>query len=116
MKPIVTRERRRHLRMTLKEPVTLYWEENGTNLCARGRCVNISESGVQIEAESLYRAFPTRTKIRFQIESLKLSGTATVRHARRRNRKMIIGLEFCGGLSFKPAKENLESAELAAVL
>lgn len=92
----------------------LYWEENGSNFCARGCCVDISTSGVRVEAESLYRTFPTRTRVRFQIESLKLAGTAIVRHSVRKHGKMTIGLEFCGGLCWKPTPESAGAGELVA--
>ena len=115
MRRTSSRERRRHTRQPMNEPVTLHWEEAGNTFCARACCVDISTSGARVEAESLYRPFPSQTKIRFQIESLKLAGTAIVRHSVRRSRKMIIGLEFCGGLCFKPSTQNVESGELVAV-
>ena len=109
-----SKERRRHPRQPVNEPVSLYWEENWNTLCVRGYCVDISTSGMGVRVDSLYQPFPNRRQVRFQIDSLKLAGTALVRHSIRRHGKMILGLEFCGGLRWNPANQMASVGRAAA--
>ena len=111
---IPRREKRRHPRQPIDVQVALYWEEFGNTYCARGHGVDISSSGVCVEVANLYQVLPERKQIRFQIEALRLAGTATVRHSARRHGTMIIGLEFCGGLQWKPRGERNAGQRLMA--
>jgi hypothetical protein len=64
-----------------------------------GKCVNVSESGIRVELKDRLQ---TRSYVSFQIEKPFFQGTASVRSETRSRNGWQYGLEFSGGLRWKP--------------
>ena len=69
---------RRHDRSEVKADIVIGWTspDDQTHRFERGRCIDISESGLQVECA---QPIPLRTYVQFRAESLKLEGSASVR-------------------------------------
>lgn len=94
-------ELRRHPRSLVSGPVTVGWTDAaGVNRISRGKYVNASETGVCLE---LRDPLPERGFINFRCEGLRLSGSGSVRHCGRKQMTWTVGVEFCGGLSWRPS-------------
>ncbi|MFN3323094.1 MAG: PilZ domain-containing protein [Bryobacteraceae bacterium] len=95
------KELRRHPRRPIQELVPITWEEpNSGQRGARVRCTDISESGMRVEVE---RPLPLRTMVKVDARKLGLIGMASVRYCRQgKNFKYIVGLEFTGGMVWRP--------------
>jgi len=64
-----------------------------------GKCLDVSESGMRVEvSESIDR----QTYVTVQSTPLALHGRASVRTCARKGTKYVLGLEFSGGLKWKP--------------
>jgi hypothetical protein len=99
----MTKENRRRRRIPCVSPIRISWEdEHGQPSYVTGKCIDISEDGLRIEVRE---AIPVHTRVQFRIEALDQSGSASVRHATRRNLKVVIGL----ALSHSVAQQILES-------
>jgi hypothetical protein len=80
-------------------PVELGWSDmHGCGMSARGKCINISESGLRL---SLPVPVPAGVYANFRIERMGFGGAGSVRYARRNGVNFIVGLEFSGGLRFQ---------------
>lgn len=89
---------RRHQRRLADAKLQLSWTtEEGQSVFARGRCVNISQSGMRI---SIADKVPLRTIVNFQVEGLRFRGSGTVRSCTRIGLSHQVGLEFSGGLKW----------------
>jgi hypothetical protein len=83
---------RRHRRIPYIGPIRLSWEdERGQQKFVQSKCVDISESGLRVEAP---QPIPLRTCLMLRAERINLSGAATVRHSQRYGSKYIIGIEL----------------------
>ena len=93
-------ELRRHSRSAKSALVHVAWKDRaGVDKWINGRTVDISESGIRIEvAEPIER----HTYVALQSSALGLHGTASIRTCARKGMKYIVGLEFSGGLRWKP--------------
>jgi hypothetical protein len=93
-------ELRRHPRTEKAAPVQLVWQDRkGTDRFVMGRSLDISASGMRVEvAEQIER----QTYVTVQCAALGLHGRASVRTCTRKGMKYILGLEFSGGLQWKP--------------
>ena len=81
---------RRHHRIPYTGPVRISWQtSDGLARYIRGNCLDVSEGGLRVEAPE---SIPARTLILLNAERLKLSGSATVKHAERRGSKYILGV------------------------
>jgi hypothetical protein len=97
------KDSRRHRRVPWIGPVRLSWEDSrGETRFAHAKCIDVSESGMRIEAPV---PVPSGTRILLNAERIKLSGAATVKHATRYSGKYIIGLELA-----QSANENTIAA------
>ncbi len=78
----------------------LIWQDrSGTDRFVNGKCLDVSVSGLRAEvAEPIDR----QTYVTLQCPALSLHGRASVRTCTRKGIKYIIGLEFSGGLQWKP--------------
>ena len=103
----ITKESRRNNRVPCAGSVSLSWDdERGQTRYASGKCIDISEAGLRVE---LKESIPVRTRVAFRMEAINESGSGTVRHATRRNMKVVIGL----ALSHPLTKQILQSLERA---
>ena len=91
---------RRHDRTALDAAVQLSWtDRNGHETFANARLVDISESGMRV---LMPEHLAEQTYVSFRAYQLNLQGTASVRRCRRQGTKYLVGLEFSGGLKWKP--------------
>jgi hypothetical protein len=91
---------RRHTRAEKSSPIQIAWQDrSGVDRVIRGKCLDISESGMRAEVpESIDR----QTYVTLQCPAFALHGRASVRTCARKGMKYILGLEFSGGLQWKP--------------
>jgi hypothetical protein len=84
---MVNKESRRRHRIPCAGPVRLSWEdERGQTQYALGKCIDISEAGLRVELQQM---IPVRTRVAFRMEAINESGSGSVRHATRRNIKVV---------------------------
>jgi len=88
---------RREQRHPYFESVLLRWEEDGVVYSVRGSCLNLSRSGLAVEA---FEPLPDGGEIQCSVLSLKQVANARVRHRHRRLWKNVLGLEFDEPLEF----------------
>jgi len=97
-------ELRRHTRAEASSPVQLVWKDRGgQDRYVSGRSLDISPSGMRIE---ISQPIEKQTYVTLQCAPLALHGTASVRTCARKGTKYVVGLEFSGGLQWKPKKES----------
>ena len=89
---------RRHSRIPLDARIRVVWEQDGHYLATVGRTVDVTETGLGI---LLKDPIPMRTRVSFEVNSVNLRGTATVRFLHRKGLNHIVGLEFVGSLRWK---------------
>ena len=94
---------RRHPRSEAVAPVQLSWtDRNGTERFVSGSILDISETGMRVESrESLVPG----AYVNFRAERLNLQGSASVRSCKKQGTKYLAGLEFKGGLKWRPKQE-----------
>jgi len=91
---------RRHVRSEKSAPVQLVWKDRqGLDKFMNGRVMDASESGIRIEVPE---PLDKQTYLTLQSPSLGLHGSASVRTCTRKGMKYVVGLEFSGGLKWKP--------------
>ncbi len=91
---------RRHSRTPRTDPVQLSWRDrNGNAQVSRGRLVDISEAGMRVEVPEPLEKL---TYLTVRADGLGIHGTASVRSCTRKGLKYVVGLEFSGGLQYKP--------------
>lgn len=98
------RDRRRDEPHRFMPRVWVFWyDETDDARYARGKCVSVSGSGMEVELYHDISANPGSKYLYFRVDGPKyFAGSAVVRHSRRRNMKLVLRLEFCGGLQWKP--------------
>ncbi len=99
----MSRNLRRHTRIEFPGIVRLSWQVSGNVKFARGRCVDLSESGMRVEVPE---AIEVRSYVTVSAEKIRLSANASVRHCVRNGGKFVVGLEFSTPL--KSLAEMLE--------
>jgi hypothetical protein len=82
---------RRHRRIPYVGPVRISWDDRGQPRFALAKCVDISESGLCIEAPEPVRIGAT---IQVGAERIKLAGSAVVKHVVRHGSKYSLGVEL----------------------
>jgi PilZ domain-containing protein len=93
---------RRHERISENAPIRLMWKDRfGGDKFANGRVLDVSEEGMRIE---LPIQIEERIYVTFRADTIPLNGTASVRSCVRQTPKFVVGLEFAGGLKWKPPK------------
>jgi hypothetical protein len=93
-------ELRRHARAAKSVPVSIVWRDRtGADKFITGRSLDISESGMRVEVSD---PVEKQTYVTLQSSPLGLHGTASVRTCTRKGLKYVLGLEFSGGLKWKP--------------
>jgi hypothetical protein len=91
---------RRHQRTPIAAPVQLSWTDRDGNLkFIYAKILDISESGIRVEAgEPLAK----QAYVALRAEKIALQGSASVRSCTKQRTKYVVGLEFSGGLKWKP--------------
>jgi PilZ domain len=93
-------ELRRHTRAERSSPVQIIWKDRaGVDKYISGRSLDVSPSGMRVE---ISEAIEKQTYVTLQCVALALHGTASVRTCTRKGTKYVVGLEFSGGLQWKP--------------
>jgi len=93
-------ELRRHARAETSSPIQIVWQDrNGADRFVNGRSLNISQAGMRVEVSA---PIEKQTYVTLQCAALSLHGAASVRTCARKGAKYILGLEFSGGLQWKP--------------
>jgi len=86
---------RRHRRIPHTGPVRLSWQGSGEPCFAHGKCLDISAEGMLFETQE---AVPLGVMVTIRAERLNVSGSAMVKHVRRKGFKYVIGLELSAAL------------------
>ena len=87
------KERRKHPRQGFERSVQLTWTDpQGRDTYARGKCVDVSSSGLGIVG--LAQPIPPGTLVYLRIEGLNFTCSAIVRHSTRRGNTYGAGLEL----------------------
>jgi PilZ domain-containing protein len=91
---------RRHERAEKSSPVQIVWQDrSGEDRFINGRSLDISTSGMRVESAE---KIDQQTYVTVQCAALGLHGRASVRSCTRKGMKYVLGLEFSGGMQWKP--------------
>jgi PilZ domain len=82
---------RRVRRIAYVGPIRISWEDQGQPRFALARCIDISETGVRIEAPQPVRIGAT---IQLAAERINLAGSATVKSVVRNGSKYLLGVQL----------------------
>ena len=97
---------RRGERITTEVLVELTWKDRmGQEKFAKARSLDVSETGIRVE---MPEALEKQNYVTLRSNALSLHGTASVRSCVRKGTKYLIGLEFSGGLKWKPKSKPAE--------
>jgi len=95
---------RRHPRAEIAAPIQLSWtDHNGQERLVSGRILDIPENGMRVESPE---PVVPRAYVNFRAERLNLQGSASVRSCKKQGTKYLAGLEFSGGLKWKPKQKG----------
>jgi hypothetical protein len=91
---------RRHPRSSISGQVQLSWTDRiGEQKFAYAQILDVSESGMRVE---LREALARQAYVSLRADRIGLQGSASVRSCVKKGNKFIVGLEFSGGLKWKP--------------
>jgi len=91
---------RRDERKPAAELVEVTWKDRyGQEKFAKARSMDISELGMRIEVPE---PLEKQAYVTLRSNALALHGSASVRSCTRKGTKYLVGLEFSGGLRWKP--------------
>jgi hypothetical protein len=91
---------RRHTRAEKESTVQIVWKDRaGVDKYVNGGTLDISPSGMRVEVSV---PIDKQTYVTLQCTALGLHGTASVRSCTRKGMKYVLGLEFSGGMKWKP--------------
>ena len=94
-----------HTRYPLKARVRLSWDdEQGTPRINFGETLDISTRGMAFQLQD---SIPLRTYVSFEVKAIRLQGSGSVRFARRKGLRHIVGIEFSGNARWDPNKNPL---------
>jgi hypothetical protein len=82
---------RRHRRFASAGPIYISWEDRGQPRYALAKCIDMSESGLRIEAP---QSIPAGSTIQLRAERIQLAGAATVKHVTRKGSKYLLGIQL----------------------
>lgn len=77
---------------------------------ARGRCIDLSQSGMKIEVTE---SIPVQSRVGVECSTAGVRCTALVRHCSRSKMKWHVGLEFTTGLSLQRLSSKLSGGKKA---
>jgi PilZ domain-containing protein len=97
---------RRNKRKSVSTRAEVTWQDRlGNDKFVNARCFDISESGLRLE---MPEALPVQSQISLRSIDLRLHGRAAVKHCTKHGTKFILGVEFVGGLRWKPTSAEME--------
>ena len=96
------KDSRRHRRFPWFGPVQISWDEGRERRYSRGRCTDVSESGLRLK---LPVPVAPMTEILLSTERIRITGPARVRYCARYGSRYLIGVE----LSHRLCEELLEA-------
>jgi hypothetical protein len=102
---------RRQRRIAYVGPIRISWEDQGQPRFALARCIDISETGVRIEAPQPVRIGAT---IQLAAERIHLAGSATVKNVVRNGSKYLLGVQLNRGMPGQTIAE-IENPSLVSV-
>jgi hypothetical protein len=95
---------RRHERDAKSSPIQMVWKDKmGVDRYVNGKSLDVSPSGMKIE---ISEQIEKQTYVTVLCPGLSLQGSASVRSCTRKGMKYIVGLEFSGGLVWKPKSKE----------
>ena len=95
---------RRHHRTPVTAQVELNWTDaRGTEKFITGEIIDVSESGMRIRTRE---ALARQTYVTLRAAQIGLHGRASVRTCSKQGTKHVVGLEFAGGLKWKPKESK----------
>jgi hypothetical protein len=106
------RERRQYPRFSCADPIRI----SLTNLSEHtitGECLEVCCNGLRIQTEQV---IPAPIEVSLRALSLGLSGKGIVHYCHGEERKYIVGLEFTGGLIWKPPEPAAVESTLSAAM
>ena len=90
--------------MPANAAASLSWiDAQGNKQFVNAAVINISESGIRVESRAPLKA---QTYVTIQSKELGLNGQASVRSCVKQKTNWAIGLEFSGGMKWKPKSAN----------
>jgi len=103
---------RRESRRSCNQPVGIMWlDAAGDEKFINAPVRNISASGVSLQ---IPEPVPVRSFVTLCADKLGIHGRASVRYCSRNGIQYSIGLEFTGGMRWKPAEQQEEDILAAA--
>jgi hypothetical protein len=95
---------RRHQRVSLAAPVQVSWQDRlGNEKFVNAEVLDVSEAGMRVRVpESLMQ----QTLVTLRSDRLALHGRASAKSCVRQGNKYLVGLEFVGGLNWRPASQK----------
>jgi hypothetical protein len=96
---MASKDTRRHRRFPYAGVVRVSWDDGAHGArFARGKCFDVSESGLRVE---LPVSIPARTIVTLGADGIQVSGAASVKHVERFGAKYLVGLQLNSGVSSK---------------
>lgn len=93
--PLTDKDHRSQERLRVTGKVKLFWDENGAPQQAAAEIFDISPTGLSCW---MPRRLPTGARVKIEAAHLKLFGFAMVRHSRGQGMRILVGMQFEGGL------------------
>ena len=91
---------RRKTRSVVNAPLELGWtDRQGNEQLVRATVVDVSEHGIRV---LMPEKLALQTYVTLRADKLGLHGRASVRNCLKQGNKYVTGLEFSGGLKWKP--------------
>jgi hypothetical protein len=95
-------ELRRHPRAEKSSRIQIIWQDrSGTDKFVNGRSLDISPAGMRVEVSE---PIDKQIYVTVQCAALGVHGSASVRSCTRKGMKYVLGLEFSGGMQWKPSE------------
>lgn len=92
---------RRHVRIPAEGRVEVGWSDRaGFGRVTSGTCKDISPTGIAVE---LRDQLEPQTYVTLRAARQKVNGSGSVRYCFRKKLSWVIGIEFSGGLTWRPS-------------
>jgi PilZ domain-containing protein len=96
----MARDLRRHERVPADCFAQINWKDRyGNEAFANAKVLNVSESGLRVQVPG---SMEVGSRVTFRVDKLALHGTGSVRTCTREGPKYSVGIQFSGGLKWRP--------------
>jgi PilZ domain len=93
-------ELRRHARTAITSPIQLSWTDRlGEQKFATAKILDVSETGLRVQMREV---MVKQTYVSLRADQIALQGSASVRSCTKQGTQYVVGLEFSGGMKWKP--------------